>query len=154
MPVDPALPAAEIARRVAEARLAVAAPSDCEPLQAAGLRVLSLVELLRPVPSLPRRPVAPDQAAVLLDGAVMTYRKLAALAARLASLFALRTGERVLSMRPLHDVCELAGGLLAPLFAGAQVSYGVEPDGFGGRVLLPEAEIPEQVALALRDGIS
>lgn len=56
-------------------------------------------------------------------GVMLTHANLTALIASLAPLFPLGTGDRVLSVLPLHHTFELTCGLLLPLSRGARVIY-------------------------------
>lgn len=56
-------------------------------------------------------------------GVMLTHANLTALIASLAPLFPLSSGDRVLSVLPLHHTFELTCGLLLPLSRGARVIY-------------------------------
>lgn len=56
-------------------------------------------------------------------GVMLTHANLTALIASLAPLFPLGSGDRVLSVLPLHHTFELTCGLLLPLSRGARVIY-------------------------------
>lgn len=56
-------------------------------------------------------------------GVQLTHKNLTALVAMLAPLFPLGSGDRVLSVLPLHHTFELTCGMLLPLSRGARVVY-------------------------------
>src|SRR5690606_35050309 len=56
-------------------------------------------------------------------GVMLTHANLTALIASLAPLFPLGSGDRVLSVLPLHHTFELTCGVLLPLSRGARVIY-------------------------------
>ncbi len=75
---------------------------------------------------------APDELAALIytsgttgepKGVMLTHANLTSLVASLAPLFPLGTGDRVLSVLPLHHTFELSCGLLLPLSRGARIVY-------------------------------
>jgi len=76
--------------------------------------------------------VRPDDLALLIytsgttgapKGVMLSHKNITALVASLAPLFPLGTGDRVLSVLPLHHTFELSCGLLLPLSRGARVVY-------------------------------
>jgi long-chain acyl-CoA synthetase len=56
-------------------------------------------------------------------GVMLSHENLTALVAALAPLFPLGTGDRVLSVLPLHHTFELTCGMLLPLSRGARIVY-------------------------------
>ena len=75
---------------------------------------------------------APDDLALLIytsgttgtpKGVMLSHKNITALVASLAPLFPLGTGDRVLSVLPLHHTFELSCGLLLPLSRGARIVY-------------------------------
>src|SRR5207244_2199849 len=56
-------------------------------------------------------------------GVLLTHHNFASLAAKLAGLFDLHTGEGLLSLLPLHHTFEFSCGLLVPLMLGAEITY-------------------------------
>src|SRR5690606_998267 len=56
-------------------------------------------------------------------GVMLSHANLTALIASLAPIFPLSTGDRLLSVLPLHHTFELTAGLLVPLSRGARIVY-------------------------------
>src|SRR5207237_814247 len=121
----------------AHARVLVASPRALDRLgeTPAGLRVLTLPELLRGAPGEPqplrKTAAAADVASLLFTsgttgkpkGVLLTHRNFASLASKLAGLFELRVGQGLLSVLPLHHTFEFTCGLLVPLLLGAEITY-------------------------------
>ncbi|MBN2197422.1 MAG: AMP-binding protein [Polyangiaceae bacterium] len=93
---------------------------------------LDLEAAAEPGPSGKRADVKPDDVAALIytsgttgrpKGVMLTHRNVTALVAALAPLFPLSTGDRVLSVLPLHHTFELTCGMLLPISRGARVVY-------------------------------
>jgi long-chain acyl-CoA synthetase len=136
VPVDAAIePAA--ARNLAEASGARLFIAD-EPVQKRlsdelpAVTLLDLFSITAPGEGRDFLPVSADDVAALIytsgttgrpKGVQLTHRNLTALIAMLAPLFPLGTGDRVLSVLPLHHTFELTCGLLLPLSRGARVVY-------------------------------
>jgi long-chain acyl-CoA synthetase len=119
----------------AKAKILLASPRVIERLgPLPGLHALSLPDALRGADTGKelRKSAAADEVASILftsgttgkpKGVLLTHRNFASLAAKLAGLFDLRTGEGVLSLLPLHHTFEFSCGLLVPLMLGAEITY-------------------------------
>jgi len=90
------------------------------------------LEALSDAPALGDWGAAPEDLAALIytsgttgtpKGVMLTHANLTSLVASLAPLFPLGTGDRVLSVLPLHHTFELSCGLLLPLSRGARIVY-------------------------------
>ncbi len=145
VPFDPGLDAASIANiaRASRARLLIAdAAVRSRVINGLELEALDLVLCLErgapdpagtaafPAPT--EQAARPDDLAVLIytsgttgtpKGVMLSHKNITALVASLAPLFPLGTGDRVLSVLPLHHTFELSCGLLLPLSRGARVVY-------------------------------
>lgn len=136
VPLDPAIDveAAQNLARASGARVFLADGPVQERL--AGKLELSLVDLhetARPGgEEVELFPVSADEVAALIytsgttgrpKGVQLTHRNLTALIAMLSPLFPLGTGDRVLSVLPLHHTFELTCGMLLPLSRGSRIVY-------------------------------
>ena len=136
VPFDPALDAASIDNiaRASKARLIIADPAVARRLPSElELGALELGACLERTPIEFRAELAaPDDLALLIytsgttgtpKGVMLSHKNITSLVASLAPLFPLDTGDRVLSVLPLHHTFELSCGLLLPLSRGARVVY-------------------------------
>lgn len=126
----------EAARVLAGASRARAAIFDVEVQKRLGeaidAPVLNLWDCLEPGQRIEPQPVSPGDLAFLIytsgttgvpKGVMLSHANLTSIVASLAPLFPLGTGDRVLSVLPLHHTFELTAGLLVPLSRGARVIY-------------------------------
>jgi len=93
---------------------------------------LDLEAAAEPGPPGERVGVEPDDVAALIytsgttgkpKGVMLSHRNVTSLVAALAPLFPLSTGDRVLSVLPLHHTFELTCGMLLPMSRGARIVY-------------------------------
>src|SRR5690606_5490361 len=135
VPVDSALDA-DSARVIAKASKAKASIFD-QGVQARlsgviDLPTIDLVECLSRTASEFKPEVSRNELAALIytsgttgqpKGVMLSHANLTALIASLAPIFPLSTGDRLLSVLPLHHTFELTAGLLVPLSRGARIVY-------------------------------
>ncbi|HEY4222344.1 MAG TPA: AMP-binding protein, partial [Myxococcota bacterium] len=135
VPLDPALDADELGRRMREVDATVAIVGDGAPAptEAACLDLTELVE--DPAPrdlDAPEVLVRPDDVAVIAYTAgttgahkpvVLTHKNVTAVLASVAPLFKITSRDSGLSVLPLFHTFELTCGLLLPLLRGAKVTY-------------------------------
>ncbi len=97
-----------------------------------GVAWLDLEAAAAPGPAGVRASVAPDDVAALIytsgttgkpKGVMLSHRNVTSMVAALAPLFPLSTGDRLLSVLPLHHTFELTCGMLLPLSRGARIVY-------------------------------
>ncbi len=100
--------------------------------EACGVPALDLWSVLDIGEPLKVEHAAPEDLAALIytsgttgrpKGVMLSHQNLTSLVASLAPLFPLSTGDRLLSVLPLHHTFELTCGLLLPLSRGARVVY-------------------------------
>jgi len=140
VPFDPALDAASLANiaRASRARILIADAGVALGAEGLGLTILDLHGALdrsvwsKAAPAPPAEPRQPEDLALLIytsgttgtpKGVMLSHRNVTSLVAALAPLFPLGTGDRVLSVLPLHHTFELSCGLLLPLSRGARIVY-------------------------------
>ncbi len=136
VPLDPALDAAELGRRMRQVGASFALLDDDAhtPDEAACLDLKELVEA-PPADEAVEPPevlVAPDDVAVVAYTAgttgaskpvVLTHKNITAVLASVAPLFKLSRRDSGLSVLPLFHTFELTCGLLLPMLRGARVTY-------------------------------
>jgi long-chain acyl-CoA synthetase len=135
VPFDPNLDrdAFEVIASASRAKLLIADDHVAERVGAASHVVrLSLHDCLLDGQEMEPHAADPSALALLIytsgttgrpKGVMLSHKNLTALIASLAPLFPLTTGDRVLSVLPLHHTFELTCGLLLPLSRGARVVY-------------------------------
>jgi long-chain acyl-CoA synthetase len=137
VPVDAGLERVQLANLVRASRVKalIVDPKLREKVAADGPAVLDLHEVsgLEGAPAAPAiGPLDPNALASIIytsgttgtpKGVMLTHRNFTALLASLAPVFPLNTGDRVLSVLPLHHTFEFTCGLLLPLSRGARVIY-------------------------------
>lgn len=135
VPFDSALEV-DAARVIAQASRAKLLIGDREVRErvgrACGVPMLELTKVLEAGPPLDVEHAAPEDLATLIytsgttgspKGVMLSHQNLTSLVASLAPLFPLGTGDRLVSVLPLHHTFELTCGLLLPLSRGARVVY-------------------------------
>ncbi|MDP2344297.1 MAG: AMP-binding protein [Deltaproteobacteria bacterium] len=136
VPLDPALPPAELGRRMreVEADFALTGVDVSAPEGAACLDLMEFVESPRhaDVVVAPEVLISPDDVAVIAYTAgttgpskpvVLTHKNLTSVLASVAPLFKITRKDSGLSVLPLTSTFELTCGLLLPLLRGARVTY-------------------------------
>ncbi|MBI1949266.1 MAG: AMP-binding protein [Deltaproteobacteria bacterium] len=136
VPLDPALDATELGRRMrqVEASFALVDDDAHAPEDAACLDLRELVEAPSADEAVepPEVLVAPDDVAVVAYTAgttgaskpvVLTHKNITAVLASVAPLFKLGRRDSGLSVLPLFHTFELTCGLLLPMLRGARVTY-------------------------------
>lgn len=136
VPLDPALDAAELGRRMKQVDAAFAIVDD-DALAPEEAACLDLKEIAEAPPAdeavePPEVLVAPDDVAVVAYTAgttgvskpvVLTHKNITAVLASVAPLFKLSKRDSGLSVLPLFHTFELTCGLLLPMLRGARVTY-------------------------------
>jgi long-chain acyl-CoA synthetase len=166
VPVDPALDAKQLANVVRESEAKVVlwdekVKATCEKevgnIENLWTRVLSEITLADP--SLPPRPdVDVDDADIASliytsgttgkpKGVMLTHANFTSLVAALAPLFPLGTGDRVLSVLPLHHTFEFTCGMILPFSRGSRVVYLDELKGDRVSAALKEARVTAMVGV-------
>jgi long-chain acyl-CoA synthetase len=141
VPIDPALEPAQMANvvRESEARVvlwdAKVEEKSGEAVKALGSLVtehLSAITVADPTLPRPNVEVDDDDVASLIytsgttgkpKGVMLTHANFTSLVAALAPLFPLGTGDRVLSVLPIHHTFEFTCGLILPFSRGSRVVY-------------------------------
>lgn len=140
VPVDPKLEARAFGNvlRASHARAVVwdeEVRGRVEPMAPEGLQRLELLALTDPDPELPEPAAvaltAESLASVIYTsgttgtpkGVMLSHGNFTSLIASLAPVFPLSTGDRALSVLPLHHTFEFTCGLLLPLSRGSRVVY-------------------------------
>jgi len=166
VPVDPALDPAQLANVVREsearvilwdAKVEEACAGEIEKL---GKELLTrrLADLTAADPSLvrPAIEVEDDDVASLIytsgttgkpKGVMLTHANFTSLIAALAPLFPLGTGDRVLSVLPLHHTFEFTCGMLLPFSRGSRIVYLDELKGDRVSTALKEARVTAMVGV-------
>jgi long-chain acyl-CoA synthetase len=166
VPIDPALEPAQLANvvRESEARIVLwdakveeACRAEIEKL-GKDLVTRHLDDLTAADPSLarPSVEVEDDDVASLIytsgttgkpKGVMLTHANFTSLIAALAPLFPLGTGDRVLSVLPLHHTFEFTCGMLLPFSRGSRVVYLDELKGDRVSAALKEARVTAMVGV-------
>lgn len=166
VPIDPALDPAQLANvvRESEARVVLwdakveeACATEVEKL-GKELVVRRLSDMTAADPSLvrPAIEVEDDDVASLIytsgttgkpKGVMLTHANFTSLIAALAPLFPLGTGDRVLSVLPLHHTFEFTCGMLLPFSRGSRVVYLDELKGDRVGAALKEARVTAMVGV-------
>lgn len=135
VPFDSALDAesAVVLKRASHAKLLIADAGVLERVASAcDVPTLEMTTVLNFEDPLEIKHASPQDLAMLIytsgttgspKGVMLSHQNLTSLVASLAPLFPLGTGDRVLSVLPLHHTFELTCGLLLPLSRGARVTY-------------------------------
>lgn len=165
VPIDPALEPLELANvvRESEARVVLwdakveeAGASEVKALGAVVTRRLSEITLADPSLARPEVEVADDDVASLIytsgttgrpKGVMLTHANFTSLVAALAPLFPLSSGDRVLSVLPLHHTFEFTCGMLLPFSRGARIVYLDELKGDRVSAALKEARVTAMVGV-------
>jgi long-chain acyl-CoA synthetase len=142
VPVDPALESDQLENLLRESGARVAIWDDAVEKKGGAkaraalpaVKIVDLHEIAAADPSLVPEPVEvrPDDVASLIftsgttgspKGVLLTHANFTALIAALAPIFPLGSGDRVMSILPLHHTFEFTCGLLLPFSRGARVAY-------------------------------
>jgi long-chain acyl-CoA synthetase len=134
VPVDPDMPAADIARIADKsgARHAIVDDVASPSYAKTDVRVHDLIHTGAVGPqATAHRATATDLAAVLFTsgttgdpkGVMLTHGNFTAILGSIGALFPLRPTDRVLSVLPLHHTFEFSCGLLLPLSRGSRILY-------------------------------
>ncbi len=163
VPIDPALDAAQFANVVheSEAKIVLWDPKveeTCGGSLDASLSKHHLADITAADPSLAKPDVVAldDDVASLIytsgttgkpKGVMLTHANFTSLVAALAPLFPLGTGDRVLSVLPLHHTFEFTCGMLLPFSRGSRVVYLDELKGDRVSTALKEARVTAMVGV-------
>jgi long-chain acyl-CoA synthetase len=165
VPVDPAIDAAQLANVIRESQARVVLwdakveeASGSEIAKIDGLLTRHLADITPADPSIARPPVEvnDDDVASLIytsgttgkpKGVMLTHANFTSLVAALAPLFPLGTGDRVLSVLPLHHTFEFTCGMVLPFSRGSRVVYLDELKGDRVSIALKEARVTAMVGV-------
>ncbi len=165
VPVDPALEPGQIANvvRESEARIVLwdakveeAATAEIGAIDGIVTRRLAEMTLADPSLAKPEVEVDDDDVASLIytsgttgkpKGVMLTHANFTSLVAALAPLFPLGTGDRVLSVLPLHHTFEFTCGMVLPFSRGSRVVYLDELKGDRVSTALKEARVTAMVGV-------
>lgn len=162
VPVDPALPAEQFANivRESQAKIVLWDEKVRESVESAvsgvTTRLLSEISVADPHLARPLVDVHEDDVASLIytsgttgtpKGVMLTHANFTSLIAALAPLFPLGTGDRVLSVLPIHHTFEFTCGMLLPFSRGARVVYLDELKGDRVSQGLKEARVTAMVGV-------
>ena len=156
VPVDPALDAAQIANVIAESEaLIVLVDAKVEATlgdAAKNVTVRRMSDMTSAEPGLfrPDIDILEDDVASLIytsgttgkpKGVMLTHANFTSLVASLAPLFPLGTGDRLLSVLPLHHTFEFTCGMVLPFSRGSRIVYLDELKGDRVSAALKEARV-------------
>ena len=160
VPIDPAMDSASFANLVKDSEAKVIlwdAKVASEKTSDVTARLLDAITAAPESPlSRPAVAVEEDDVASLLytsgttgkpKGVKLTHANFTSLVAALAPLFPLSTGDRVLSVLPLHHTFEFTCGMLLPFSRGARVVYLDELKGDRVATALKEARVTAMVGV-------
>ncbi|HVJ92698.1 MAG TPA: AMP-binding protein [Labilithrix sp.] len=165
VPVDAAIEPAQFANvlRESEARVVLwdakvkeACSAEVKNVGDIGTHLLADITAADPSLQRPAVEVEHDDVASLIytsgttgkpKGVMLTHANFTSLVAALAPLFPLGTGDRVLSVLPLHHTFEFTCGMLLPFSRGARVVYLDELKGDRVSTALKEARITAMVGV-------
>ncbi len=164
VPIDPALEAPSMVNVIkeSEAKIVLLDAKVAETLTPALPAGLS-THLLTDITAMPEAPMARPSVDVFEDdvasliytsgttgkpkGVMLTHANFTSLVAALAPLFPLGSGDRVLSVLPLHHTFEFTCGMVLPFSRGARVVYLDELKGDRVAAALKEARVTAMVGV-------